>query len=80
MAELTTAFASLTIVLICDFRPLTPLLEVTLGRFLTEFSRLVLSEQYAGLLLLPQPASAISVAGGYCRDRGADRGATHGTP
>ena len=37
-----------------------PLLEVTLGRFLTEFSRLVRSEQYAGLLLLPQPASAIS--------------------
>ena len=58
MAELTTEFASLTIVLIsCDFSPLTPLLEVTLGRFLIEFSRLVRSVQYAGLLLL-QLASA----------------------
>jgi hypothetical protein len=36
-----------------------PLLETELGRFLTEFSRLVRVVQYEGLLL-PQPASAIS--------------------
>jgi hypothetical protein len=59
LAALTSDVASLWIVVSCDFRPLIPLLEVTLGRFLIEFSRLVRSEQYAGLLL-PQPASAIN--------------------
>ena len=57
LAELTSDVASLLIVVICDFRPLRPLLEVTLGRSFIEFSRSVRSEQYAGLLL-PQPASA----------------------
>ena len=59
LAALTSDVASLWIVVSCDFRPLIPLLEVTLGRFLTEFLRLVRSEQYAGLLL-PQPAGATS--------------------
>lgn len=59
LAALTSDVASLWIVVICVFRPLIPLLEVTLGRVLIEFSRLVRSEQYAGLLL-PQPATAIS--------------------
>ena len=57
LAALTSDVASLWIVASCDCRPLTPLLEVTLGRFLIEFLRLVRSEQYAGLLL-PQPARA----------------------
>ncbi|MGB0093474.1 MAG: hypothetical protein WBP81_13225 [Solirubrobacteraceae bacterium] len=59
LAALTSDVASLSIVFSCDVRPLIPLLEVTLGRFLTEFSRFVRSEQYAGLLL-PQPARATS--------------------
>lgn len=55
LAELTSAFASLWIVLSWDCKPLM----FELVRPLTEFSRLVRSVQYAGLLL-PQPASAIS--------------------
>jgi hypothetical protein len=61
LAALTSDVASLLIVVICVCRPLTPLLEVALGRFLIEFSRLLRSEQYAGLLL-PQPAAAMSAA------------------
>ena len=45
LAELTSAEASLWIVLTCDFKPLTPLLVITLGSPLTEFSRLVRSVQ-----------------------------------
>ena len=45
LAELTSFVASLLIVVSCDVRPLIPLLETELGRFLTEFSRLVRSEQ-----------------------------------
>lgn len=60
LASLTSVVASLSIVVSCDFRPLIPLLVMELGRFLTEFSRLVRAEQYAGLLLLPQPAIAIN--------------------
>jgi hypothetical protein len=59
LAALTSDVASLSIVLACVCRPLIPLLEATLGRFLIEFSRLVRSDQYAGLLLR-QPARAIS--------------------
>jgi hypothetical protein len=59
LAALTSDVASLRIVVSCDCRPLIPLLEVALGSPLIEFSRLVRSEQYAGLLL-PQPATAIS--------------------
>ena len=44
-AELTSALASLWIVLSCDFRPLTPLLVIELVRPLTEFCRLVRSVQ-----------------------------------
>jgi len=54
-AELTTVLASLWMVLTCDSRPLTPLLAFKLVSPLTEFCRLVRSEQYAGLPLL-QPA------------------------
>jgi hypothetical protein len=49
LAALTSDVASLWIVVSCDCRPLIPLLEVTLGSPLIEFSRLVRSEQYAGL-------------------------------
>jgi len=47
LAELTSVVASLWIVPICDFRLLTPLLEVrlTLVSPLTEFCRLVRSVQ-----------------------------------
>ena len=45
LAELTSAVASLWIVLTCDVRPLTPLLTVKLVSPLTEFSRLVRSVQ-----------------------------------
>src|SRR5271167_1520577 len=48
-------------VVTCDFKPLTPLLTLRLVSPLTEFSRLVRSVQYAGLLLL-QPASVTTVA------------------
>ena len=61
LAELTNAVASLEMVVTCDFRPLTPLLTLRLVSPLTEFSRLVRSVQYAGLLLL-QPASATTAA------------------
>jgi len=60
LASLTAVVASLWIVVSCDLRALIPLLETELGRFLTEFSRLVRAEQYDGLLLLPQPASVMS--------------------
>ena len=66
LAALTSDVASLWIVVSCDVRPLIPLLEVTLGRFLTELLRLVRSEQYAGLLL-PQPASRDERDGGQHR-------------
>ena len=45
LAELTSAVASLWIVVTCDFRPLTPLLTVKLVSPLMEFSRLVRSAQ-----------------------------------
>jgi len=45
LAELTSAAASFSTFVSCDFRPLSPLLEVTLGSALTEFWRLVRSEQ-----------------------------------
>jgi hypothetical protein len=45
LALLTSDVASLWIVLICDVRPLMPLLEVTLGRFLTALVRLVRSSR-----------------------------------
>lgn len=45
LAELTSAVASLSIFLSCDSRPLIPLLETVPGSPLTEFSRLVRSEQ-----------------------------------
>lgn len=45
LAELTSAVASLSIFVSCDFKPLIPLLETWLGSPLTEFSRLVRSEQ-----------------------------------
>jgi hypothetical protein len=45
LAELTSAVASLSILLSCDFKPLTPLLTFTLVSPLTEFSRLVRSAQ-----------------------------------
>ena len=61
LAELTSAVASLEMVVTCDFRPLTPLLTLRLVSPLTEFSRLVRSVQYAGLLLL-QPASVTTAA------------------
>jgi hypothetical protein len=61
LAELTTVVAWLWIVVTWDGSELIPLLETELGRLLTEFCRLVRSEQYAGLLL-PQPASAMSAA------------------
>jgi hypothetical protein len=61
LAELTSAVASLWIVVSCDFKPLTPLLRFKLVSPLTEFSRLVRSPQYPGLLLL-QPASATTPA------------------
>lgn len=60
LAELTSAVASLWIVATCDFKPLTPLLTFKLVSPLTEFSRLVRSPQYPGLLL--QPASATTPA------------------
>ena len=41
LAELTSAVASLWIIVTCDFRPLTPLLTVKLVSPLMEFSRLV---------------------------------------
>ena len=44
-AELTSAVASLSTFVSCDFKPLIPLLETWLGSALTEFSRLVRSEQ-----------------------------------
>jgi hypothetical protein len=59
LAELTSAVASLWIFVACDFRPLMSPLEAALVSPLTELSRLLRSEQYAGLLL-PQPAAAIS--------------------
>lgn len=45
LAELTNVAASLWILLTCDFRPLTPLLAFRLVSPLTEFCRLVRSEQ-----------------------------------
>ena len=45
LAELTTAVASLWIVLSCDSKPLIPLLAFKLVSPLMEFSRLVRSEQ-----------------------------------
>lgn len=45
LAELTSAVASLWIVLTCDFKPLTPLLTVRLVSPLMEFPRLVRSAQ-----------------------------------
>jgi hypothetical protein len=58
LAELTSVLALLTIISTCDFRLLIPplLVRFMLLSPLTEFSRLVRSVQYAGLLLL-QPAS-----------------------
>ena len=61
LAELTSVVASPWIVVTCDFKPLMPLLAVRLVNPLIEFSRLVRSVQYAGLLL-PQPASATTAA------------------
>jgi hypothetical protein len=45
LAELTSAAASLPIVVTCDFKPLTPLLAFKLVSPLTAFSRLVRSVQ-----------------------------------
>jgi len=45
LAELTSAVASLWIIVTCDFRPLTPLLTFKLVSPLTEFSKLVRSAQ-----------------------------------
>ena len=45
LAELTSALASLWIVLSCDCKPLIPLLTFKLVSPLIEFSRLVRSEQ-----------------------------------
>ena len=59
LAELTSAVALLSTFWTCVFRPLIPLLTFRLVSPLTEFCRLVRSEQYVGLLL-PQPTSAIS--------------------
>jgi hypothetical protein len=64
LAELTSEVASLWIFVTCDLRalvsPLVAALETAPVSPLTEFSRLLRSEQYAGLLLLPQPATATS--------------------
>ena len=60
LAELTSDVASLWIFGTCDFSPLMSALEAALVSPLTEFSRLLLSEQYAGLLLPPQPVIATS--------------------
>jgi len=57
LAALTTDVASLVIFVSCACRPLRPLLALRLVSPLIEFSRLVRSAQYAGLLL-PQPAIA----------------------
>jgi hypothetical protein len=60
-AARTSVVTSILIIVSCDVRPLIPGPEVTLAGLLTEFSRLVRSEQYTGLLL-PQLASAISAS------------------
>ena len=60
LAELTSAVASLWMVVTCDCRPLIPLLVAALVSPLTEFWRLLRSEQYAGLLLPPHPAATTS--------------------
>lgn len=68
LAELESVAASLSILLSCDFRPLTPLLAFRLVSPLMDFCKLVRSAQYAGLLLvllvvvvpLLQPANAMA--------------------
>jgi hypothetical protein len=60
LAELTSDVASLWIFVTCNFRPPMSPLEAALVSPLTEFSRSLRSEQYAGLLLPPQPVSATS--------------------
>ena len=60
LAELTSDVASLLIVVTCDFSALTSPLVAALVSPLTELSRLLRSEQYDGLLLPPQPATASS--------------------
>ena len=60
LAWLTTVLASVWIFVNADSKALIPLLGLKLVTSLIEFSRLVRAEQYAGLLLLPQPASATS--------------------
>jgi hypothetical protein len=50
LAELTSDVASLWIFVTCDFSPLVSPLETELASPLMEFSRLLQSEQYAGLL------------------------------
>ena len=57
LAELTSDVADVWIFWSCASSPLSPLLAVRLVSPLIEFSRLVRSEQYAGLLL-PHPVIA----------------------
>ena len=75
LAELTSAVASLSTFLTCVCRPLIPLLAFRLVSPLTEFDRLVRSEQYAGLLL-PQPTSATTAAAAAKDQRNPHPGAT----
>ena len=60
LAELTSDVASLLIGVTCDLSALTSPLVAALVSPLTELSRLLRSEQYDGLLLPPQPATASS--------------------
>jgi hypothetical protein len=66
LPELTSAVASLWIFVTCDFSALTSPLETELASALRELSRLLQSEQYAGLLPpllaaapLPAPLAAV---------------------
>ena len=66
LAELTSAVASLWIFVTCDFSPLVSPLESELASPLMELSRLLQSEQYAGLLppllaVVPPPALLAAV-------------------
>lgn len=66
LAELTSAVASLWIFVTCDFSPLVSPLESELASPLMELSRLLQSEQYAGLLppllaVVPLPALLAAV-------------------
>jgi hypothetical protein len=57
LAELTSFLASFSRIVTCARNPLAPPVLTELGRPLTAFSRLLRSEQYAGLPDPPQPVA-----------------------